>query len=83
MLVRRVRVGKRGVVVIPKDVRERLGIREGMVLELRVEGGRIILERGDLWSLLRLRGRRLRVDLEEAEEEIDRVEEEWLERLEW
>jgi AbrB family looped-hinge helix DNA binding protein len=26
----RVRVGKRGVIVIPKDVRERLGIVEGM-----------------------------------------------------
>ena len=35
----RVRVGKRGVIVIPKGIRERLGISEGTVLELSVEGG--------------------------------------------
>jgi len=29
----RVRVGKRGVIVIPKDIRERLGIEEGMTFK--------------------------------------------------
>ncbi len=46
----RVRVGKRGVIVIPKDVRERLGIVDGMILELSVDGDKIILEARDLWS---------------------------------
>jgi len=78
----RVRVGKRGVIVIPKEVRERLGIEEGMVLDLRVEADRIVLRVRDLWSELRERGRRLRLDLDEAEREIDEAEKSWLERLE-
>ncbi len=77
----RVRVGKRGVIVIPKDVRERLGIVEGMTLELSVEGDKIILRVRDLWSELRRRGRKLKVNLDEAERELDEAEEEWLERL--
>ena len=39
LLRSRVRVGKRGVIVIPKEVREKLGIVEGMVLELNLEEG--------------------------------------------
>lgn len=77
----RVRVGRRGVIVIPKDVRERLGIEEGMTLELSVEGDRIILRVRDLWSELRERGRKLRVDLDQAERELDEDEEAWLKRL--
>ncbi len=74
-------MGKRGVIVIPKDVRERLGIVEGMTLELSVEGDKIILRVRDLWSELRRRGRKLKVNLDEAERELDEAEEEWLERL--
>ncbi len=77
----RVRVGRRGVIVIPKDVRERLGIAEGMVLELSVEGDRIVLRARDLWGELRKRGRRLRVDVDKAERELDEDEERWMERL--
>ena len=40
----RVRVSSRGRIVIPKRVRESLGIRKGSVLNLRVEGKKIILE---------------------------------------
>lgn len=78
----RVRVGKRGVIVIPKDIRERLGISEGMVLELRVEDDKIILRARDLWSELRQRGKRLKVDVDEAERELDEDEERWIRRLE-
>jgi len=67
--------------VIPKSIRERLGIEEGMTLDLEVEDGKIVLYVRDLWSELRERGRRLRVDLEEAEEEVTEAEEAWLERL--
>ena len=77
----RVRVGKQGVIVIPKEVCERLGIREGMVLELRVEEGKVILETKDLWSELRERGKRLKVDVDEAERELSEDEEAWMERL--
>ncbi len=78
----RVRVGRRGVIVIPKSIRERLGIVEGMVLELSVEGDRIVIKTRDLWDELRKRGKGLRVDIEEAEREIDEDEERWVGRLE-
>ncbi|MCD6095467.1 MAG: AbrB/MazE/SpoVT family DNA-binding domain-containing protein [Thermoprotei archaeon] len=78
----RIRVGKRGVIVIPKDIRERLGIEEGMTLEVSVKGDALVLRVRDLWSELRERGKKLKVDLEEAEREIDKDEELWLERLE-
>jgi len=39
----KVRVGKRGVVVIPKNMRERLGIKEGAFLELNVAGDAPVL----------------------------------------
>jgi AbrB family looped-hinge helix DNA binding protein len=32
----KIRVGKRGTIVIPKSIREKLGIEEGAVLELEV-----------------------------------------------
>jgi len=78
----RVRVGKRGVIVIPKEVREKLGIEEGMILELDIEDDKIVLKTRDLWSELRKRGRRLRVDIDEAEKEVDEDEELWLKRSE-
>jgi len=78
----RIRVGKRGVIVIPKEVREKLGIKEGMVLELSVEKDRIVIKTRDLWSELRERGKRLKVDIDRAEREIDEDEAEWLGRIE-
>jgi len=41
--VKRVKLGRKGQVVIPKEVREALGLREGDVLLVGVEGGRVIL----------------------------------------
>lgn len=76
----RVRVGKRGTIVIPKSIREKLGVQEGMTLSLEVDDGKIILHIRDLWSELRDRGRGLRVNLDEAEEEVDEAEEGWLRR---
>ena len=67
LLRSRVRVGKRGVIVIPKEVREKLGIVEGMILELNLEDDRIVLKTRDLWSELRKRGKRLKVSIDEAE----------------
>ena len=67
--------------MIPKSIRERLGIEEDMTLDPGVEDGKIVLYVHDLWSKLRERGRRLRVDLEEAEKEVTEAEESWLERL--
>lgn len=38
-----VRIGRRYTIVIPKPLRERLGLREGQLSEMRLEGGRIII----------------------------------------
>ena len=40
----RVEVGKKGYIIIPKNVRELVGIKEGDTLILTVSGNRIILE---------------------------------------
>jgi len=77
-----VRVRRRGVIVLPKKVRESLGLEEGTPLRVKVEEGKIILEVDDLWERLRRRGRRLRVNLEEAERELDEADEKWLRRVE-
>jgi AbrB family looped-hinge helix DNA binding protein len=76
-----VRVGRKGTIIIPSEVRRKLGISEGDILELSVEDDGIVLRKSDLWVELRRRGRRIRVDLEEAEEEVDSDEEMRLEGL--
>jgi len=43
-LTLRVTVGRKGYVIIPKAVRDLVGIREGDTLLIRVEDGKIILE---------------------------------------
>ena len=40
----RIIVGSRGRIILPKDVREELKIREGTVLEVKVEENKVILE---------------------------------------
>ncbi|BCU68843.1 AbrB/MazE/SpoVT family DNA-binding domain-containing protein [Stygiolobus caldivivus] len=40
-----VKVHKKGIIVIPAEVRRRLDVKEGSVLELEVEGDKIILKR--------------------------------------
>jgi AbrB family looped-hinge helix DNA binding protein len=49
----KMRVGRRGAIVIPKRIRERLGIEEGTVLELEVVEGALMLRVRDLWTELR------------------------------
>jgi transcriptional regulator, AbrB family len=40
----KVKVGRKGCIIIPKSIRELVGIKEGDVLTLTVENGRIVLE---------------------------------------
>jgi AbrB family looped-hinge helix DNA binding protein len=40
-----VKVHKKGIIVIPAEVRKKLNIKEGSVIELEVEGDKIILKR--------------------------------------
>jgi len=74
----KIRVGKRGTIVIPKSIREKLGIEEGAVLELEVVEGGLLLKVGDLWQELRKRGRNVKFDVDAFERELDEAEEDWL-----
>ena len=40
----KVKTSSKGQIVIPKEIRDALGIKPGTVLSVHVEGGRIILE---------------------------------------
>jgi len=42
-----VRVDKKGRIVIPKEFRDALGIREGDELVLMLKGGRVIIEKAE------------------------------------
>jgi AbrB family looped-hinge helix DNA binding protein len=73
-----IKVHKRGIIVIPKRIREMLSIDEGTLLELRVENGKILLEPLDLWQKV---WKCCQGSAEEAEEELDREEEKfWAKR---
>jgi AbrB family looped-hinge helix DNA binding protein len=67
-----IKVHKRGIIAIPKRIREMLSIEEGTLLELRVENGKILLEPIDLWQKV---WRCCQGSAEEAEEELDGEEE--------
>jgi len=67
-----IKVHKRGIIVIPKRIREMLSIDEGTLLELRVENGKILLEPLDLWGRV---WKCCQGSAEEAEKELDREEE--------
>ena len=72
----RVRLSKKNTLYIPKRIAEAVGIREGSVLRLRVEGCRIVIEPIPDAVELSLRGEKVaRVSLEELEaESVERQE---------
>ena len=71
-----VKVYKKGIVVLPKSIRDALGIDEGTLLRIRVEDGKIVLEPLDLWERVWGCAKGLG-SAEEAEQELDREEEEF------
>lgn len=77
MLETSLRVGRRRTLVIPKKIAEKLGIEEGMRVNLRVNGEKMIIEpvRDAIW--LAVHGKKFaRITLEELEEEsIERQKE--------
>ncbi len=72
-----VRVGKRRTIVIPKRIAQSVGIKEGTLVTMRVEGEKVIIEpkKDAIW--LALHGKKVaKVTLEELEEEsLERQEE--------
>lgn len=72
-----VRVHRKGIIALPKSIRERAGIKEGMLLLVEVNDGKLVLSPLDLWE--RVWGC-CSGSAEEAEEELDREEVESEER---
>lgn len=64
-----VKVGRKGVIVLPKAVRETLGLREGSLILLELEGGEITL-RPLTPRRVSLRGRVSRIVREAKLEEL-------------
>ena len=64
-----VTVDEKGRITIPKEVREKLGVKEGTRVEIEVEGGKIVItvkKRMTVDDIYGIAGRE-RVDLEEVE----------------
>ena len=74
LIVTVVRVHRKGIIVLPKSIREEVGIEEGMLLEVSVENGRVVLKPLDLWDRVWGCGKG-KGSAEEAELELDREEE--------
>lgn len=45
-------VRKKGTIVLPKEIRDKLGLGEGDVLRIKLEGERIVLTKEDFWNKL-------------------------------
>lgn len=72
IMMLRVRLGKRGRIVIPSEVRKLLGLKEGAILVVEVEEGRIVLtpkERVSVDDLFGAAGVE-EVELEDVEEDL-------------
>ena len=66
-------VRRKGVIVIPKAIRDALGIEEGDALRVSVEEGKIVLRKEGFWEKLFGSAKGL-YNPEEAELELDQGE---------
>jgi AbrB family looped-hinge helix DNA binding protein len=76
----KVRVGARGTLVIPKEIREAQGIREGDLLEIVAEDDKLVLSKDKLWERFRDSARGV-TSPEEVEREFDEDDRLWEKRL--
>jgi len=79
-----VKVYKKGIIVLPKSIRKKTNIEEGMLLEISVEDNKIILKPLNLFNLWdKVWGcNKGKGSAEEAEKELDIEEEEFWNRRE-
>ena len=68
------KVNRKGIIVIPKGIRDEIGLKEGDVVRIRVEDNKIIIEKVDLWERV---WKCCKGSAEEAERELDEEEEEF------
>lgn len=77
----KVRVGSRGTIVIPKEVRKASGIEEGDLLEVSIKEEAIILMKDTIWERFHGCAKGL-TSVEKIEKELDEDERDWRKRLE-
>lgn len=77
----KVRVGSRGTIVIPKEIRDRSGITEGDVLEVSLKERAIVLMKDTKWEKFHGCAKDL-ITVEKIEKELDEEEKAWQKRLE-
>lgn len=77
----KVRVGSRGTIVIPKEIRDKSGIVRGDVLEVSLKGKAIVLTKDMRWERFHGCAEGL-ITAEKIERELDEDEKAWQERLE-
>jgi len=63
-------VRKKGVIVLPKEIRDKLDIKTGDALKIRIDEKRIILEKIDFWEKL-FGSAKGQYDPDKAELELD------------
>ena len=76
----KVRVGSRGTIVLPKEIRERSGIVEGDTLEISLKDKAIVLMKDTTWERFHGCAEGL-VTVEKIEKELDEDEKLWEKRL--
>ena len=76
----KVRVGARGTLVIPKEIRQAQSIGEGDLLEIIVKEDQLVLSKDRLWEKFRDSAKGL-TKPEEVERELDEDDRLWENRL--
>ena len=77
----KVRVGSRGTIVIPKEIRDKSGIVKGDVLEISLREKAIVLVKDTKWEKFHGCAEGL-ITAEKVEKELDEDEKAWQKRLE-
>ena len=77
----KVRVGSRGTIVIPKEIREKSSIMKGDVLDISAKENKIVLSKDTKWQKFHGCAEGL-ITTEKIEKELDEDEKAWQKRLE-
>ena len=77
----KVRVGSRGTIVIPKEIRDESNIVKGDVLDVSVKENKIVLSKDMKWQKFHGCAEGL-ITAEKIEKELDEDEKAWQKRLE-
>jgi len=78
--LKKARIGSRGTIVIPKEIRDECNLREGDILRIFTREGKIILVKDDVWENIHGCAKGL-ITADEVEKELDEDDIAWERRL--